>query len=166
MLKLNIGCGNNILDGYVNIDVRKTNKDVVVADAQNLPYENGSVDEILAKGVYEHISFRQSKALLQHWVSKLKEGGELTIITPSLQGVMDLARTEHQIRSMYGADVKGLERIIKVIFGGQDYPENKHCTIGHPVLLKRYLCDAGVKGNISIVTGIGNTTNMKVVATK
>ena len=32
LIRLNLGCGKKLLDGYVNIDLRQTNPDVVIMD--------------------------------------------------------------------------------------------------------------------------------------
>lgn len=59
-MKLHIGCGRTILPGWVNVDFLKLPGVDVVADlddcrSNTLPFENNSVDEILASHVLEHI---------------------------------------------------------------------------------------------------------------
>jgi len=158
MVKLNIGCGKDIRDGYVNIDIRKTHPSVIIADVRSLPYKENSIDEIRASDVYEHVGFRESEKLLKHWVSLLKNGGKIYIHTScfiSSAKFMSESNTAEKI-----------ERAIAILFGGQDYIENTHYTIGHPVLFEKYLRNAGIKGNIVCKTGIGNGTCMEVIATK
>ena len=156
--KLNIGCGKDIRKGYINIDLRSSDPSVVQADVRSLPYEPNSVDEILANDVYEHISFRESKDLLKHWVSILKPSGVLHIHTSCF---LSIAKYMAKCTS-----VKKMERAIAIIFGGQDYPENFHTTAGHPVLFEKYLREAGVKGEITFETGVGNGCGMRVRAIK
>jgi len=158
MLKLNIGCGNDIKDGYINIDVRKTHPSVIIADVRKLPYKENTVDEIRAADVYEHISFKESKKLLRHWVSLLKNGGKLYIHTSCFVSTTKFMNTAKTIES--------IERAIAILFGGQDYPENCHYTIGHPVLFEKYLREVGIQGSIDFKTGIGNGTCMEVFAIK
>ena len=55
--KLNLGCGENIKDGYINLDFRQNDNIDVVHDLNNYPwpFENNSFDEIIAHNVIEHL---------------------------------------------------------------------------------------------------------------
>ena len=54
-LKLHLGCGTNKLEGWVNVDsVADCQPDLVHDVSQPLPYQNESVDEILAEDLLEH----------------------------------------------------------------------------------------------------------------
>ena len=56
-MRLNLGCGNKILEGYVNVDKFEYYQCNIVHDLEKFPYpfEQDSVDEILLKHVLEHI---------------------------------------------------------------------------------------------------------------
>ena len=56
-MKLNLGCGNKILEGYVNVDKFEYYQCNVVHDLEKFPYpfETDSVEEILLVHVLEHI---------------------------------------------------------------------------------------------------------------
>lgn len=53
---LNLGCGNNLIEGYINIDKYDVEADMM-ADVCELPFENGSVEKIVAYQVIEHLPF-------------------------------------------------------------------------------------------------------------
>lgn len=132
MLKLNLGCGEDIREGYENIDIRDI-PGCIKADVRNLPYNN--VDEILASDIYEHISHRESLDLLKHWYDILKPGGFLVLRAPCLDTIVEyLLNTE---------DILQIEEGIRMIFGGQEYKENSHFTICQSALMLDYLKRVG-----------------------
>lgn len=149
---LNLGCGTDLKQGYDNIDIRDL-PGVIKADVRNLPYEPNSIDEILAIDIYEHISFRESQALLNHWVSLLKPGGLLIIQGPSIEV---LARN-----ILISTTIEDVEASIAYIFGDQDYKENTHYTVCHPELMTYYLRNAGITGEIKWQT---EYTNLVITA--
>lgn len=55
-MKLNLGCGRDKKEGYVNCDISKEVKpDKIVNLEKKLPFKDNSVEEILAFHVLEHI---------------------------------------------------------------------------------------------------------------
>ena len=56
-MKLNLGCGNDYLKGYINCDISKdVGPDKIVDLEKKLPFKDNSVDEIVANHVLGHIS--------------------------------------------------------------------------------------------------------------
>jgi len=54
--KLNLGCGENYKDGWINLDINKNVKVDVYADIEKgLPFENNYFDEVFCKHILEHI---------------------------------------------------------------------------------------------------------------
>lgn len=85
MLRLNVGCGDKKINGFVNIDVRKTSSTDIVSKAwkiKNIP-EN-SVDLIYSRHMLEHLYLSDAKKTLKHWYKLLKKSGSLNLITPDL----------------------------------------------------------------------------------
>jgi spore maturation protein CgeB/predicted SAM-dependent methyltransferase len=81
-LKLHVGCGNNLLPGYVNIDKYNRQADRLL-DASQLDYPDGSVSEILTSHMIEHVPLSELQAMLLEWKRLLKPGGRLTIRCPN-----------------------------------------------------------------------------------
>jgi SAM-dependent methyltransferase len=87
-LRLNLGCGDKILPGYVNVDVvesRAGQRPDVVCDLQDLaPFADASADEILAVHVVEHFWRWEVAGILREWVRVLKPGAPLVLECPNL----------------------------------------------------------------------------------
>ena len=81
MLRLNLGSGEDHMDGFINID--KYDKDAdVMADITELPYDNGSVSEVHAYQVFEHIAYNLDDKLFEEITRVLETGGKLIVETP------------------------------------------------------------------------------------
>ncbi len=80
-VRLNLGCGTNILKNWVNLDIAKLPGVDVVHDITKLPlpFEAGSVDEILCQDVLEHMDYIP---VLKDIHRILKPGGKVTIRVP------------------------------------------------------------------------------------
>lgn len=56
-MKLNLGCGNDKREGYINCDISPLIKpDRIIDLEKKLPFKTNSIDEILAYHVLEHIN--------------------------------------------------------------------------------------------------------------
>lgn len=83
-MKLNLGCRLDIRDGYDNIDIAPLDPRVIAGDIRSLTYDPGSVEEIIAQDVLEHIYPSESAAAIRHWFSLLAKGGTLTVRVPDI----------------------------------------------------------------------------------
>jgi GT2 family glycosyltransferase len=106
LLRLNIGCGTDRRDGYVNIDLRRDVADIV-ADAGRLPFADGSVGELMAFDLFEHVSEWENPRLLAEWFRVLASGGHLVLRLPNLQLLaavilQDDVNPDGAVRNVYG----------------------------------------------------------------
>ena len=87
-VRLNLGCGDKILPGYINIDTassRKDKKPDIIADIRDLKNIKTEIaDEILSVHVIEHFYYWEVLPLLEGWKRLLKTGGKLIIECPNL----------------------------------------------------------------------------------
>jgi len=86
MLKLNLGCGGDYLEGWVNIDAYHQGRVDERYDITNLPYEENTVDEIKAFHIIEHFPWSVANRNLRNWYRVLKPGGRLWLETPDFLG--------------------------------------------------------------------------------
>ena len=95
-MKLNLGCGNKKLEGWVNADMDiLCNPDVVLDLTKPLPFEDCSVDEVLLDNVLEHLPIKIN-VLAEELRRIIKENGTLTIITPNC------FYWKHRIKYLFG----------------------------------------------------------------
>jgi len=135
--KLNLGCGFDIRDGYINIDLRTDIEGVTVADITNLNFQPNTIDEILALDVFEHISHQESFKVLKHWHSLLKPGGKLVLRSPSIDVIFEnyYEKTEKTKDDII--------RLIEILYGKQNYETNFHYTVLHPNLINYWMKKIG-----------------------
>jgi len=81
MKKLNLGCGNDIKQGWINLDVAVLPGVDVIHNLNELPlpFDDNSFDEILCQDVLEHVSLTP---LIKEIHRILKAGGVLNIRVP------------------------------------------------------------------------------------
>jgi len=86
--RLNLGCGDKILDGYINVDVapsRAGKAPDVLCDLHALePFETHSCDEVMAIHVVEHFWRWEVVDTLREWLRVLKPGGQMILECPNL----------------------------------------------------------------------------------
>jgi len=85
LIKLNVGCGRNILKGWINLDVQNLPGADIVFDLEQcasagLPFKNDSIDEFLLSHVLEHI--RNLLPLMQELYRVAKPGAVCVVRSP------------------------------------------------------------------------------------
>jgi len=88
VVRLNLGCGDKILKGYINVDIvteRASNVPDVVCDVRDLSiFSENYADEILAVHVVEHFWRWEVANVLKEWIRVLKPGGVMILECPNL----------------------------------------------------------------------------------
>ena len=150
-MKVAFGCGDlNYHDrGYLNIDIRPLpHIDQVVDVSKKLPWEDNSIDEILAESVLEHIphgflntqsvysrAHLKTISVLQEWYRVLAPGGKCIIKVPNLKGLItNYIKGNILYRDFY-----------MYIYGGENYLENTHLSGFDPFTLKEVMQLAGFR---------------------
>ncbi len=80
-MRVNIGCGERVKEGWVNIDKYPANSEVMQGDVElGLGLDSSSVDEVLMDNVIEHC--QSIPAVMKEIHRILKKGGQVHIYTP------------------------------------------------------------------------------------
>jgi len=108
-IRLNIGAGDSTIPGFIPIDAKFGH------DATRLDYATGSVDEIYASHVLEHIHHSEMLTTLAEWVRVLKPGGRIRIGVPNFDQIINdykggLLSAEQVSHWMYGYRNDDLDR--------------------------------------------------------
>ncbi len=125
-LRLNLGCGEFPLPGYLNLD-RKQGQ-----EAYPLELPDESVDEVRASHLLEHFSHQQVIAVLDDWVRVLKPGGLLKIAVPDLNKILHLYQTDPE------ANVQGY------LMGGHTDEDDYHKCVFDEGVLRNALEQVGL----------------------
>jgi len=114
MIKLNIGCGDDYREGFINIDGSSTigADEVIDLNETRLTdmFKKNSVDVILASDIIEHFERYKALEMLEDCYKILKKGGKIKIRVPDTQGI--ITNPEFTI-----------EKKILFLYGGQDIPQ-------------------------------------------
>lgn len=88
-MKLNLGCGRNKKDGFLNIDTdnRFVPLNRVCNLARELPFPDNSCEYIYAEQFIEHLNWLDGKNFLKRCYSALKEKGTLRLVLPDYKKI-------------------------------------------------------------------------------
>lgn len=142
MLMLNVGCGSNKIDGYINIDAEESCEPDLLYNMleKPLPYENGTVDRIVFFHCIEHVRKCYHRAILEDFHRVLKVNGQLFISYPNF---WECAQRWHQ---NVGANRRFWEA---TLYGRQLYETDYHVCAMNPDELGEMLNQVGFKYVVS-----------------
>ncbi len=114
--KLNLGCFNKKMHGFINIDIRDDVSPDLTLDIFSLEgIPDNTVDLIYACHVLEHLDSHEFPKALQVWYDKLKMGGKVRIAVPNMEAVF--------AHYFYHKDLDALN---SALWGSQRHPYDYH----------------------------------------
>src|ERR1017187_8125756 len=100
--RLNLGCGANKIEGFINIDAEPSCKpDVICNFIEKIPYKTDSVDEVVLFHTIEHINKVYHVKLLQEVWRVLKPGGGLMVSYPEFTTCVENWKTNYRGKKAY-----------------------------------------------------------------
>ena len=103
-MRLNIGCGQKKLEGYVNVDAEpRVGPDVVCNIGRDAwPFDPGSVDEVVAEHILEHLTTPELFHCMQEMYRVCRDGAEVKVRLPHPRHDIFLGDPTHQRPIMPG----------------------------------------------------------------
>lgn len=83
-MRLNLGAGDHLIKGFLSVDLYDKDADIK-ADICDLPFDNDSVDEIIASQVIEHIPYNKTYQMFSEMYRVLKKGCYAHIECPDVE---------------------------------------------------------------------------------
>lgn len=149
-MRLNLGCGKDVREGYLNVDLFPPCDVVVDLSVLPWPWNDGSADEIMMLDFLEHFPWSKTDNILEECWRVLKPGGHLVVQVPDFQecakallmlpGFMcnfcgfEFSEQKLFLGNFFLCDKCGRvwddisSAAVARIFGGQDRPGNWHFT--------------------------------------
>ena len=114
-MKLNVGCGTDYLEGFINIDGSDTLAKVdriidLSAESLLLHFPEGQVVHIIANDIIEHHYHWEAVRIMQDFYRLLARGGIVEIRVPDAEFIITNASLS-------------IGKKLNLLFGGQDIPQ-------------------------------------------
>lgn len=168
-MKLNLGCGRDVRQGYVNVDLNPGPgvdqiSDLSLIARRHWPWSAGTIDEIIMHDFLEHFPYRKTDQLLQEAWRILKSGGTIDVQVPDFSHCAAAAlnrpetlsflcnscgtKISSQLQSCSGCGRPSIEiqdAAVARLYGGQDYDGNWHFTAFTADKLERHMTTSGFR---------------------
>lgn len=161
--KLHIGCGKNVLPGWLNCDQSLFFPQVIYLDATApLPFADASFDFVFSEHMIEHVPFVAGQRMLHECFRILKPGGVIRISTPNLESIASLmcepATPEKEIYIRIATDkyIPENEKYLPGFVVNNFYWDFWHYFIYDPATLTQALESAGFWRIQQMTSGLGS----------
>jgi len=82
---LHLGCGGNVLPGWINTDLYPARRPIIPVDCtKRLPFGDDTFYRVYSEHMIEHIPFAAARQLLAECRRVIRPGGAIRIATPNL----------------------------------------------------------------------------------
>ncbi|HEU5078315.1 MAG TPA: hypothetical protein VFT72_03845 [Opitutaceae bacterium] len=132
-MKLNVGCGTDYREGFINIDGSNSLPRVdriidISKDSLLAFFKAAEVDYILAKDIIEHHFHWEAVRIMKEFFLLLKPGGKSEIRVPDAEYLIKSWRIPLKAKLTY-------------LFGGQDIPQGRDAEMDNSrSLFPQYFC--------------------------
>lgn len=142
---LNLGAGTITIDDFWNLDSRFPFKSTtIVAGVEKIKLKDNSVGAVYCAHIFEHLDRTRKLEILKEWHRILKPGGTLYIAVPDLEVLCGMYL--NAIKNYGNDESKDVaDRVMRIVHGGQAFPQDKHFYGYSFASLENFLKIAGFK---------------------
>ena len=89
--KLQIGCQDHPMKGWLNADINPLHEEIILMDATKpFPLPNDTFEFIFSEHMIEHIGFQEGLAMMKECYRVMKTGGVIRLSTPNIKFLIEL----------------------------------------------------------------------------
>ena len=156
--KLEIGCGERPTPGYIHNDMNPFPGVELVGDPWAITIDSNSLTEVLALGVIEHLTYKQTEETFKNVYRMLATGGEFVFDVPDIP-----VWCQYVVDYFNGVSIPfDIDHVFSTLYGWQRWPGDEHKSGWYPQKLDEYLKNSGFvnyQSGVSNLTSRGHTRN-------
>lgn len=100
--KLQIGCGKNILKGWLNTDINSSSEIIYLDVRRRFPFNDCTFDYVFGEHLIEHLQYLDGERCIRECHRVLMPGGKLRVSTPDLGFLIELySRKKTKLQERY-----------------------------------------------------------------
>jgi len=159
LVKLNLGCGVQLVKGFINIDKYLTLEQLkskkrqyanavvpkgakfIQADAANLPFANNSVDYVESIDMIEHMPTKKVIKVFMEIYRVLKPGGKLKMMTNDFDS---MAKIWLKYMTKPGFTEDHYYEFSEILYGNQVGPGEYHTSPFNPMVMNSFIVSVGL----------------------
>jgi predicted SAM-dependent methyltransferase len=126
VLKLQLGCGTNILAGWLNTDSKPSPSVDYLDFAKRFPFGDNVFAAVFCEHTIEHIPKSQAQGTIREVYRVLRPGGGFRVVTPSLEMLGQLILSQESLMSQ------------KYLVWFRKYTNDPHATMTDAINLAFY----------------------------
>ena len=137
--KLELGCGPNPTPGYFHTDITEFDCVDLVAAPWDIDLPDNSLEEVIALGVMEHLTYEQCEKCLVNVSRMLKPGGKFYFDVPDIR-----VWCKYVVDHFEGKETPfPIHHLLSTLYGWQRWPGDEHQSGWYTELLEEYLEKTG-----------------------
>jgi predicted SAM-dependent methyltransferase len=139
LLKLELGCGHRPTPGYIHNDLNAFEGVDVVGNPWEIDLASGALEEIIALGLVEHLTYAQVAGTLQNMFRMLQPGGVFLFDVPDIP-----VWCRYVVDHFEGKPIPfTIDHVFSTLYGWQRWPGDEHKSGWYATKLDEAVRNAG-----------------------